>query len=158
MESRPGTERHKVVVNLQNGTVVKGYLETTVPTDLAALLENPCRTFPSVLKLQDPDTEKWFELDVSEAKAVFFVKRFEGNSEKHAVRFYTHGPAIHGIWVEIRFKDGEVIEGVINNSIHHLVDKGFLLSPSDPEGNNEVIYVLKSSINNYRVLGIRTIR
>lgn len=138
--------------------MVKGFFEATVPTDLAELLENPYRSFPSILKLQNPETNETFEVDVSKTKAVFFVKRFEGNSERHPVHFYANGPAVHGIWVEVRFKDNEVIEGVISNSIHHLVDDGFLLSPTDPDGNNELIYVLKSSIVNYRVLGIRTLK
>ena len=158
MGQTSGVQRHKIVVNMFDGTVVKGYFETAVPTDLGALLENPNRSFPSILPLQRPEGGDTFEVDLSKAKAVFFVKRFEGNSEKHAVRFYAQGPAVHGIWVEVKFKDGEVIEGVISNSINHLVDEGFLMSPTDPDGNNELIYVLKSAITNYRVLGVRTVR
>ncbi len=158
MDPKPGTEKHKVVVNLRDGTVVKGYLETTVPSDLASLLENPLRKFPSRLKLHEVDGPGMHDIDVSKAKAIFFVKSFRGNKEKHPVRFYANGPAIHGIWVEIRFHDGEVVEGILHNSVHHLLEDGFLLSPSDPESNNEVVYVLKSSIQNYRVLGVRAIR
>lgn len=157
MGIRPGTEKHRVVVNLLDGTVVKGYLETTVPTDLATLLENPSRKFPTQLNLSRADDSRPVNIDLSKAKAVFFVKSFDGDKVKNPVRFYGNGPAVHGIWVEVRFKDGEVVEGVIHNSLHHLVEEGFLLSPSDPDGNNEVIYVLKSSISNYRVLGVRTV-
>ncbi len=138
--------------------MVKGFFETTVPTDLASLLENPSRKFPVHLKLQCENGHKDQEIDLRTAKAVFFVKSFEGDKKKHAVRFYANGPSVHGIWVEVRFHDGEVVEGVIHNSLHHLVEDGFLLSPSDPDSNNEVIYVLKSSIQNYRVLGVRTVR
>ncbi len=158
MDSQPATEKHKVVVNLRDGTVVKGYLETTVPTDLASLLQDPLRRFPLHLKLQGTNGSGAHQIDVSKAKAIFFVKSFEGDKKKHPVRFYANGPAVHGIWVEVRFHDGEVVEGVIHNSLHHLIEDGFLMSPSDPESNNEVIYVLKSSIQNYRVLGVRTVR
>jgi len=158
MEAQPATEKHRVVVNLRDGTVVKGFLETAVPTDLASLLQNPTRGFPTSLTLQTDNGSGVQEIDVTKAKAIFFVKSFEGDKEKHPLRFYANGPAVHGIWVEVRFKDGEVVEGIIHNSIHHLVENGFLLSPSDPDSNNEVIYVLKSSISNYRVLGVRTVR
>lgn len=158
MQAQPATEKHKVVVNLRDGTVVKGYLETTVPTDLASLLQNPLRRFPAHLKLHSANGSGNHEIDVAQAKAIFFVKSFEGNKEKHPLRFYANGPAVHGIWVEIRFHDGEVVEGVVHNSIHHLIEDGFLLSPSDPDSNNEVIYVVKASIQNYRVLGVRTVR
>ncbi len=155
---QPATEKQKVVVNLRDGTVVKGYLETTVPRDLASLLQNPLRRFPTHLKLIGDNGAKNHDIDTRNAKAVFFVKSFEGNKQKHPVRFYGKGPAVHGIWVEIKFNDGEVVEGVIHNSIHHLIEEGFVLSPSDPESNNEMIYVLKSAIQNYRVLGVRTVR
>lgn len=158
MGETPTTERHKVVVNLRDGTVVKGYLETTVPTDLASLLQNPLRRFPATLQLHGLNGAGTVEVDVNRAKAIFFVKSFEGDKKKNPVRFYANGPAVHGIWVEVRFHDGEVVEGVIHNSIHHLIEEGFLMSPSDPDGNNEVIYVLKSAIQKYRVLGVRTVR
>jgi len=158
MEAQRATEKRKVVVNLQDGTVVKGYLETTVPTDLASLLQVPLRRFPAHFKLIGANGCGDHNVDVRNAKAVFFVKSFEGDKEKNPVRFYSNGPAVHGIWVEVRFRDGEVVEGVIHNSIHHLVEEGFLMSPSDPESNNELIYVLKSAIQNYRVLGVRTVR
>lgn len=158
MDPKPATERHRVVVNLQDGTVVKGYLETAVPTDLVSLLQNPLRRFPTKLTLLGADGSGARELDVSTAKAVFFVKSFDGDKRKNPVRFYANGPAVHGIWVEVRFQDGETVEGVIHNSIHHLIEDGFILSPSDPESNNEMVYVLKSSIQNYRVLGVRTVR
>ena len=158
MEAQRATERHKVVVNLRDGTIVKGYLETIVPTDLASLLQDPMRHFPQELKLHGANGSANHTVDVANAKAIFFVKSFDGDKKKNPVRFYTNGPAVHGIWVEVRFHDGEVVEGVIHNSIRHLIEDGFLMSPSDPDSNNEVIYVLKSSIQNYRVLGVRTVR
>jgi hypothetical protein len=158
MQAQSATEKHKVVVNLKDGTVVKGYLETTVPTDLASLLQDPLRRFPNHLRLLSANGSGEHEIDVTKAKAVFFVRSFEGDKKKNPVRFYANGPAVHGIWVEIRFHDGETVEGVVHNSIHHLIEDGFLLSPSDPDSNNEVIYVVKSSIQNYRVLGVRTVR
>ncbi len=145
-------------MNMQDGSVLKGYLETHAPTDLESLLADPYRSFPNKLNLQPANgSGKELTIDVTKAKAVFFVKSFDGNKTRHPVRFYANGPAIHGIWAEIRFKDGEVVEGIIQNSIHHLLEDGFLLSPSDPESNNEVIYVMKDAIANYRVLGVRTI-
>lgn len=156
MEATSTKELHKIVVNLDGGRVVKGFLETSPATDLASLLDNPYRTFPKHLTIQTGDNGA-VEIDVSQAKAVFFVKSFEGNHERRGIRFYANGPAISGIWVEIQFKDDEVVEGIIENSLHHIIDDGFLLSPSDPDSNNSLIYVNKKSIQNYRVLGVRMI-
>lgn len=157
MQPEPGQDLHKVVVHLQNGTVQRGYYQEPLPLTLDALLEKPYHHIPSPLVLTDPEDGKAFEVDTSNVKALYFVKSFEGAKEKLSIRFYTHGPAVHGIWVEIRFKDGEVLEGIIQNSLRHLVEDGFLLTPSDPESNSHVVYVPKNSITDYRVLGVRTI-
>jgi len=155
MEAQPTTEKRKVVVNLGGGRVVRGHVKTTPATDFEALLKQSEEKFPENLMLEQEDGSM-AEIKVSEAKAVFFVKSFEGNFERHGFRFYAYGPFIRGIWVEILFNDNEVIEGIIENSINHIVDRGFLLSPSDPESNNELIYVNKAAMKQYRVLGLRT--
>jgi hypothetical protein len=83
------------------------------------------------------------------------VKSFAGNPQKKQLRFYKHGPEVAEIWVEIRFKDNEILEGLIDNSIEHLTGEGFLLHPSDVGSNNLAVYVNKAAIAEYRVLGVR---
>jgi hypothetical protein len=155
MEAELGTEYRKVVVNLGDGRVLRGLMKTARITGLDALLELSSRKFPQTITLETDNGP--LEVLLKDSKAVFFVKSFEGDLERHGLRFYTHGPVIRGIWVEIQFKDNEVIEGIIENSINHIVDEGFLLSPSDPESNNILIYVNKSAMKHYRVLGVRMI-
>lgn len=156
-ENGRNSVRQKVVVHLKGGVIVKGYTQTEAPSDLTSLLENPYRSFPSELKLTSENGDSLRAVNLADAKAVYYVKTFEGNKETKGVRFYENGPTVQGIWVEIRFKDGEVVEGIIHNSVHHLVEPGFFLSPSDPLSNNELMYVLKTSVADYRVLGIRTL-
>jgi hypothetical protein len=57
--------------------------------------------------------------------------------------------------VRLQFRDGEVMEGIIYNSIRYLVDPGFFLLPTDPDSNNRLVYVRKSWLSDYRVLGMR---
>lgn len=153
----PGRDVHKVVVHLKDGTLMRGYFEEALPITLEDLLEKPHHRIPRRLTLRNVENGGCFEIDVATVKAVYFVKSFEGERDKKKIRFYTYGPAVQGIWVEIRFRDGEILEGMIQNSLHHLVDDGFLLTPSDPESNNHVLYVPKDSIADYRVLGVQTI-
>ena len=155
MEAHSTGEKRKVVVNLGGGQVVRGFVKTTPATDFESLLRQSEQKFPENLLLEREDGSTT-EIPVCESKAVFFVKSFDGNLERHGFRFYAYGPEVRGIWVEILFKDEEVIEGVIENSIKHIVDRGFFLSPSDPESNNELIYVNKAAMKQYRVLGLRT--
>ena len=59
---------------------------------------------------------------------------------------------------EVLFNDNEVIEGTIDNSVRHTLDHGTLLSPSDPNSNNLLVYANKAAVTNYKVLGVREYR
>jgi hypothetical protein len=152
----PDHEPAKVVVHNADGTVLKGYMESAPALELDVLLGQSPKPFPKSIALRAIGTNVRLEVDISNAKAVFFVKTFEGRRDYNEVKFFVNGPSIQGIWVQVRFKDNEYLEGVIHNSMHHLVDSGFFLKPPDPNSNNEMVYILKSSIVDYRVLGVRT--
>jgi hypothetical protein len=59
--------------------------------------------------------------------------------------------------MRLQFRDGEVMEGIVHNSLRYLVDPGFFLMPTDPESNNKLVYVVKSWLADLRVLGMRKI-
>jgi hypothetical protein len=154
---KPGVQQHKVVVNLSNGQTVRGYFRTEEVSDLNTLLENVGRSFPDVMTIYLEQDGSVMQIELISIKAVFFVREFEGDSHREGIRYYTRGPEVGALWVEIEFQDGELLEGTIHNSVHHLVENGFFLHPSDVGSNNLLIYVSKRSIVNYRVLGVRTI-
>jgi hypothetical protein len=89
-------------------------------------------------------------------KALFFVKSFEGRTDYTELKFFDRNPQIEGLWVKIRFHDGETTEGIVHNSLPFVKDSGFFLRPPDPESNNRVLYVIKKSLTDFRILGIRT--
>lgn len=90
-----------------------------------------------------------------ELKALFFVKSFEGQKEYREIKFFEKNPTIKGLWVQVRFYDRESLEGIVPNSLHFLVEPSFALKPPDPLSNNEVLFVIKSSLTDFRVLGVR---
>jgi hypothetical protein len=143
--------RHKVVIAMQDGVLIKGYFCAEPPADLTLLAGNSDSHIHDRYISEDGTP---LEANWTQVKAVFFVSSFDGDRKYQPLRFYSNGPAIKSIWVEIVFRDGEVIEGIVQNSIHHLKDDGFFLFPSTPGGNNLLIYVNKTAIADYRVLGI----
>ncbi len=150
------TER-KVVVKLRSGEVVKGY--TTSPgSDAASLFNDSSQNSGNAIRVRLVNSNAPIRIALSDVKAVFFVKSFRGDPKRKNLRFYTNGPAVGAIWAEIRFIDNEVIEATIENSVQHLMDDGLLLRPSDADSNNVLIYVNKSAITSYRVLGVRAHR
>ena len=145
-----------VVIRMQD-RLIKGYLETRVWEDLEELLRQAPPASAEVFRVQRLDTGVIEDIPVSDAKAVFFVKSFEGNDRHNELKFHTGRAIVQGIWVRIKFKDDEVMEGIVYNSIHCLVDPGFFLLPTDPDSNNKLVYVIKKRLKDYCVLGLREI-
>jgi hypothetical protein len=151
------TSKHRAVITRKDSSVIKGYLCSDEPCRLAEFAEGTPLDLHQHLHLKfetedgTPLTPNW-----EEVKAVFFVADFEGSSEREPVLFYSRGPEVGDVWVEVSFHDGEIVEGYVSNSLLHLAADGFFLRPTDPGGNNLLVYVNKSSLVSYRVLGVLT--
>ena len=146
----------KVVIRLDDG-VVKGCLEIKVGDTLEALLQRAIATPSTVLRIRPLGEDRITEISLDTVKAVFYVKDFDGNPQRKDLRFYKSAPIVHGLWIRLEFADGEIMEGLVNNSIRFLVDPGFFLRPTDPKSNNRLVYVVKSGLKECRVLGLRNI-
>jgi len=144
----------KIVIQFGNETV-KGYLESPTWNTIEELLRNAPRFPPETFRVRHLDSGRVEDIPTKNAKAVFYVNSFEGDEHHKPLQFHSRAPIVHGIWVRLLFLDGEVMEGIVHNSIHYLIDPGFFLQPSDPGSNNKLVYVMKSSLKDYRVLGIR---
>lgn len=153
----PKISRSEKVVIRMKDRLILGHLEIPVWENLEDLLRHAPVSPPEIFRVQRLDTGVVEEIPAAEAKAVFFVKSFEGNHRHNELKFYTRAAIVYGIWIRIEFKDGEVMEGIVHNSIHYLIDSGFFLLPTDPGGNNKLVYVVKKSLKDCRVLGVRTI-
>jgi hypothetical protein len=144
----------KVVAHLADGSLVKGYLGDSQSFDpLSAGLTG--NSLPAQIALDLAAGGKTV-IDLRSAKALFFVKTLEGRNDYVEIKFFERNPQIEGLWIKIRFKDGEVTEGIVHNSLPFVSDTGFFLRPPDPHSNNRVVFVVKSFLNDFRVLGIRT--
>jgi hypothetical protein len=150
------TKSEKVVI--QFGTsVIKGYLESPAWNTIEELLSNAPLKAPDSFRIRRLETDAIEEIPTADVKAVFYVNCFDGNSEHKELNFYSRAPIVHGIWMRCQFRDGEVMEGIVYNSIRYLVDPGFFLLPTDPGSNNKLVYVLKSWLVDHRILGVRKI-
>ena len=148
----------KVVINLFSGDMIKGYLAKDEGADLETPFRDSCGDGLRTITVKLRETDATVEVALRDLKAVFFVKSFFGTPKKKDLRFYKNGPAVGEIWAEIRFKDNEILEGLIENSVEHLAGEGFMVRPSDVESNNLAAYVNKAAIAEYRVLGVRVYR
>ena len=152
--STASDSRLKVVAHDRNGALYKGHLE--VGKQELQVFEGVPRPaqLPETLVIVSPDGARHSVL-LRDLKALFFVKSFEGSKQYTELKFFSSHPVVEGIWARLNFQDNETIEGVIYNSLHFLTNDGFFLKPPDPNSNNEMMYVVKSSLRDFRILGVR---
>ncbi|HET6961138.1 MAG TPA: hypothetical protein VFJ27_01510 [Terriglobia bacterium] len=138
-------DKRKVIVRKVNGEIVKGYVEESL--DPVSGKENSI-TIASL-------TEELIRLPMTDIKALFFVRKFSGNKEYSEVKFFESQPRIDGLWVRVYFFDNEAIEGIVANSMNFLIEEGFYLKPPDPNSNNRLMYIVKSALKDFTVLGVQ---
>ena len=146
----------KVVIRVGN-ELIKGFVETPTWDSLDALLRNASADPPTLLRVRRLGDGEILEIPIGKTKAIFYVKDFDENRQQKSLRFYKGAPIIHGVWIHLEFTDGEIMEGLVYNTIRFLVDTGFFIIPSDPYSNNRLVYVVKSWLKDCRILGLRNI-
>jgi hypothetical protein len=148
------SDSYRVVIRYENHAV-RGLAESSELGSIDQLLRNdPVYPLDSI-RLKLLDTEAVEDVSTKDAKAVFFVKTFDGDLRHRALHFHEHAPIVAGLWVRVYFYDGEMIEGIISNTKDFVLETGFFLRPTDPNGNNRLVYVLKAGLKDFHVLGMR---
>ncbi len=92
-------------------------------------------------------------IDLGEIKGVYFVRDFADSNSLHRKTFTTR-PRVEGLWVRLRFRDGEVLEGLMPNELTQIRAEGFFLNPPDTRGNIQRIFVPRSALSELTVLAV----
>jgi hypothetical protein len=122
----------KVVIRYSDGRTIKGYTNDFFPNK------------PSFHVASGP-SDKGVEVLVSELKAVFFVRNFDGNPEYDEHRGFKEGKAVQGRKILMTFKDGEMLSGSVLG--YDPNRSGFFLVPSDPGSNNIRVFVVQDAVD-----------
>ena len=138
-----------VVVHTTNGTLIKGILDWDAVVDHVTLPP----PLPESLQIRVAASDECSTIQMSDAKAVFFVKQHDGALDHDEVKFFSDMAATD-LWIRIRFADGEVLEGQAHNDTRLLLDPGIWLRPFDSTGNNILVYVPKFSVVEFHVMGV----
>jgi len=144
----------KVVIQLADRRI-KGYLESPNWNTIEELLSHAPSGSPETFRIRRLESDTFEEISARDIKAIFYVNCFEGDPEHKPLNFHTRAPIVHGIWMRLQFRDGEIMEGIVHNSTRYLVDPGFFMVPTDPGSNNKLVYVAKNLLVDHRILGLR---
>jgi hypothetical protein len=107
---------------------------------------------PSGVELLTPDGN-FSVVPYDEVKTVHFVKDFEPQDASERKVFSTR-PKMDGLWVRVKFRDGEVMDGILANNLLLLEAQGFTLVPPDPYANNQRLFVPRIALSELQVLGV----
>lgn len=89
-----------------------------------------------------------------QVKSVSFVREFDGPSIWEERREFLARPKAPGLWVELRFRDGSRLEGVIPNDLLLLDGSGVMVTPPDTAGNTQRVFAPRQSLAGAVVLGV----
>jgi len=92
-------------------------------------------------------------INLREVKWVYFVREF-GDSESLTRKTFTSRPRSEGLWVRLRFKDNEVLEGLMPADLAQTVPEGFLVTPPDQRSNTQRIFVPRTALESLTVLAV----
>ena len=91
-------------------------------------------------------------IELRDIKIVYFVREF-GESETPRKTF-TSRPRTEGLWVRLKFKDNEVLEGMMPVDLSQTLPEGFLINPPDLRSNTQKIFVPRSALESLTVLAV----
>ena len=136
----PASTHKKVIVVLADRKPLRGYLNAgrLGQTDSVDLLT------------QDGTHQ---EIPVAKIRSIYFVREFSDEFEPERKAFLSR-PKLDGLWVRLRYADGETLEGLIPNDLISLLDNGLQISPPDLNSTTDRIFVPRSALSEVTVLGV----
>jgi hypothetical protein len=136
----PASTHKKVVLVLADKTPVRGYL-------------NPSRLGQSdPIDLLTPEGEHQ-EIPLARVRSIYFVREFSDDFEPERKAFLSR-PKLEGLWVRLRYSDGETVEGVIPNDLLSMLDNGIQITPPDLNATTDRIFIPRSALSELTVLGV----
>ncbi len=93
-------------------------------------------------------------LPYGEVKLVCFVRDFQQGEPRKELRLFTTRPKMEGLWIRMRFRDGDAMDGLLTNNLLLLEPYGFSVIPPDPGFQNQRVFIPKAALSGVQVLGV----
>jgi hypothetical protein len=90
---------------------------------------------------------------LTDVKCVYFVRDFEGPFEPARKSFLSR-PRQEGLWVGLKFVDGDRLEGLAPNDLLGLLERGIQITPPDGHANSVRLFIPRTALAEFRVLGV----
>ena len=133
------TTHKKVIVRKMDRDSVTGYVSASLISDGKVEVLNTAGNVVSI--------------ELKDVKGVYFVRDL-GDTESLPRKTFTSRPRMEGLWVRLRFRDNETIEGMIPNDLLQEGVEGFSIIPPDTRNNTQRIFVPRSALAEMTVIGV----
>ena len=90
---------------------------------------------------------------IKDVRSVYFVRDFADDYESERKVFLSR-PKLDGLWVRLKFRDNDSIEGVVPNDLLALLDRGVQITPPDLHGTTLKIFIPRTALAEMTVLGV----
>jgi hypothetical protein len=131
--------RKKVIVRKMDRDTAAGYVSPAFIVDGKVELMNTAGNVVTI--------------ELSDIKGVYFVREFS-EPESLTRKTFTSRPRAEGLWVRMRFRDNEEIEGLMPNDLVHEGNEGFSIIPPDTRSNTQRIFIPRSALAEMNVIAV----
>lgn len=125
--------QNKIVAHYESGELFKGISNDFMPDK---------DYFRVILRDAKPGSPP-VKLQITGLKALFFVKKYEGNPSYSEKKVFDPRRLLTGRKIKALFKDGELMVGTTNG--YKPNRKGFFLVPADANSNNNLCFIITSA-------------
>jgi hypothetical protein len=136
----PASTHKKIIVRFLDRSCVRGYLN---PSQLGD---------GETLELLTQHGEHR-NIAIKEVRSIYFVREFADDFEPERKAFLSR-PKLDGLWVRLKFRDEDTIEGVVPNDLLSLLDRGVQITPPDLHGTTLRIFIPRAALTEMTVLGV----
>lgn len=103
-------------------------------------------------------TGKVLVILLQEVKMMCFVREFlsgdASDPERLLRRTFSARPRTPGLWLRMRLRDGEEMEGLASNDVSFLEPDGIQFAPPDLRSNTQRIFVPRSALQSLEVVAV----
>ena len=103
-------------------------------------------------------TGKVLAMTLRDVKMMCFVREFPSGDttdpERLARRNFTSRPRTPGLWIRLRMKDGDELEGLASNDLSLLEPEGIQFTPPDMRSNTQRIFVPRTALQSVEIVAV----
>jgi hypothetical protein len=89
-----------------------------------------------------------------DVKALYFVRDFDTVEPPFESRLFQNRPKMNGVWIRMKFRDGEVMDGLMPNNLLQLETYGFSFVPPNAGSNSQKVFVPRAALTELQIVGV----